>query len=318
MNYISLLLLIIIIGCVWTSVQRGFILSSLILLTWLGSLAAGFWGYKPMALLLHKLLPALNYWASPLAFVIVVIIARIVIDELSEHVIADTTYRTHASIINRVFGIVPGLINGYVSAALLAALLMLLPLSNKISDEAAESNLAQHLVARVSWFNGLLSPIIGDALAHNATAPGAEPGSEGTVKLHFTVKHPVARPDLELKMLYLINDERRRRGLDTLQYDPEMTTVARRHSADMFARSYFSHYTPEGLSPFDRMQKEGIHFIAAGENVAIAPTLSIAHKGLMNSPGHRDNILNRAFHRVGIGIMDGSIYGMMVTQDFRN
>jgi len=86
----------------------------------------------------------------------------------------------------------------------------------------------------------------------------------------------------------------------------------------MFARGYFAHDTPEGRSPFDRMKEARVQFLTAGENLALAPTLSIAHQGLMNSPGHRANILRPQFGRVGIGIMDGGMRGLMVSQEFRN
>ena len=97
-----------------------------------------------------------------------------------------------------------------------------------------------------------------------------------------------------------------------------MLVVARAHSADMFARGYFSHVTPEGTSPFDRMKREKVRFLAAGENLALGQTLNICHRGLMNSPGHRANILSKAFGRVGIGILDGGFHGLMITQNFRN
>jgi uncharacterized protein YkwD len=116
----------------------------------------------------------------------------------------------------------------------------------------------------------------------------------------------------------LVNQERQQAGLRPLVPDPAMTELARRHSADMFARGYFAHDTPEGLSPFDRMNKANIRFLTAGENLALAPTLQVAHTGLMNSPGHRANILQRDFGRVGIGIMDGGMRGLMVSQEFRN
>jgi uncharacterized protein YkwD len=119
-------------------------------------------------------------------------------------------------------------------------------------------------------------------------------------------------------MLVLVNQERAKAGLKPLVMDPELTQVARQHSADMFARGYFSHYTPEGLSPFDRMHKAGVNFRTAGENLALAPTLTIAHNGLMNSPGHRANILRPQFGRVGIGIMDGGARGLMISQEFRD
>ena len=116
----------------------------------------------------------------------------------------------------------------------------------------------------------------------------------------------------------MINRERIAAGLKPLAPDPELTEVARRHSADMFARGYFAHETPEGRDPFDRMREANVRFLTAGENLALAPTVQVAHIGLMNSPGHRANILNKDFGRVGIGIMDGGIRGLMVTQDFRN
>jgi len=66
------------------------------------------------------------------------------------------------------------------------------------------------------------------------------------------------------------------------------------------------------------MRDAGVRFSTAGENLALAPTVQVAHTGLMNSPGHRANILHKDFGRVGIGIMDGGIRGLMVSQEFRN
>jgi uncharacterized protein YkwD len=66
------------------------------------------------------------------------------------------------------------------------------------------------------------------------------------------------------------------------------------------------------------MRAANVRFLTAGENLALAPTLSVAHTGLMNSPGHRANILRREFGRVGIGVMDGGMRGLMVSQEFRN
>jgi uncharacterized protein YkwD len=66
------------------------------------------------------------------------------------------------------------------------------------------------------------------------------------------------------------------------------------------------------------MHASDIHFLTAGENIALAQSLSIAHNGLMNSPGHRANILNPAFGHVGIGILDGGMFGLMISQEFSN
>jgi uncharacterized protein YkwD len=66
------------------------------------------------------------------------------------------------------------------------------------------------------------------------------------------------------------------------------------------------------------MHQSNVQFLTAGENLALAPTLSVAHTGLMNSPGHRANILRAQFGRVGIGIIDGGMRGFMVSHEFRN
>jgi uncharacterized protein YkwD len=145
-----------------------------------------------------------------------------------------------------------------------------------------------------------------------------EPESEESVDLNFTVSNSTPRPDLEAQMLVLVNQERTSRGLKLLVADPQLVPVARLHSQDMFRRGYFSHYTPEGKDPFERMKVYGIQYMAAGENLALGQTLRICHEGLMKSPGHRANILNPAYGRLGIGIMDGGAYGIMISQEFRN
>ncbi|NPV53571.1 MAG: hypothetical protein HPY71_08605 [Firmicutes bacterium] len=117
-------------------------------------------------------------------------------------------------------------------------------------------------------------------------------------------------------MLDLINQERSRAGLAPLQVDMRLVELARQKSADMIARNYFSHYSPTYGSPFDMLKRAGISYRAAGENIAGAPTVAQAHSALMSSEGHRANILNPSYNRVGIGIVNGGPYGKMFTQLF--
>ena len=119
-------------------------------------------------------------------------------------------------------------------------------------------------------------------------------------------------------MIDLVNKERTSRGLRSLQYDGKLRDVGRIHSKDMFERGYFSHYSPEGASVANRAEKYGVEYLAIGENLAYAPTLELAHQGLMNSEGHRANILSPDFNKIGIGVIDGGLYGKMFTQVFTN
>lgn len=322
MNFIDFILFIILLACVLVAVRRGFVLAALQLLTWLGSLVIGFVAYRPFSRLLLEIFPGIGSFSLALAFILVVIIARIVLDLLADRILLRTPYYVHTSALNKILGIVPGLVDGYIWATLLAVFLLLMPFSGALSREAHNSKLAAGLAGKAVWLERWLSPVFADIPEHlirNPRAEGGEQkGEQKFIKLPFTVQNPTERPDLEAEMLRLVNKERTERGIAPLKADPQLTGVARKHSVDMLARGYFSHYTPEGTDPFTRMRNDGLHFLAAGENVALAPTLLQAHSGLMHSPGHRANILNPAFGRIGIGIEDGGIYGLMITQDFRN
>jgi uncharacterized YkwD family protein len=120
----------------------------------------------------------------------------------------------------------------------------------------------------------------------------------------------------EAQMFNLVNQERVKMGLNELKIHEGLVKLARLKSKDMIDLGYFAHQSPTYGSPFDMMRRAGISFSYAGENLAGAPTVSRAHTALMNSPGHRANILNPNFTHLGIGIVDGGPYGKMFTQHF--
>lgn len=120
----------------------------------------------------------------------------------------------------------------------------------------------------------------------------------------------------EERLLTLVNQERTRRNLKPLEIDLELTKVARLKSQDMVKNNYFSHYSPTYGSPFDMMKTYGIQYVSAGENIAANSSIDNAHRSLMNSEGHRRNILNPDFTHIGIGIVDSDRYGNMITQMF--
>lgn len=318
MNYVDIILLLVMALAVWVGWQRGFIIGTINLIVWIGSLLAGFFFYKYAGEFLKTSFPSLGVWTLPIAFISIIIIARILLGLIFNAILRRTPHKAHAHGVNHALGIVPGIINGVIYATIIAALLLSVPLAYGLSEKAKESTLTKHLAVSVGWLDEKLAPIFDDAVKESLTRTTVEPESDETVKLNFKVKDAEAKPDLEMKMLDLVNQERTKRGLKPLKWDPELVPVARNHSRDMFARGYFSHYTLEGKDPFDRMKAAGIKYYTAGENLALGPTLKICHEGLMNSPGHRANILNPSYGRVGIGILDGGAYGLMISQEFRN
>ncbi|ULG73251.1 CAP-associated domain-containing protein [Macrococcus brunensis] len=115
----------------------------------------------------------------------------------------------------------------------------------------------------------------------------------------------------------LINASRVKRGLSALQFNDKISHTARQHSIDMAENHFFSHVNQQGQTPFDRMKQDGLHFSTAGENIAYGQVSSIeAHHGLMNSKGHRQNILNRHYLEVGTGVAFNEKNAPYYTENF--
>ncbi|WP_226674807.1 CAP domain-containing protein [Rossellomorea aquimaris] len=107
----------------------------------------------------------------------------------------------------------------------------------------------------------------------------------------------------EFQLFDLTNATRVEKGLSVLSWDDQVKDTARKHSLDMAEQDYFSHTNLEGQSPFDRMEEDQVAFRTAGENLAYGQLSSIfAHEGLMNSKGHRGNILQPHYEHLGIGV----------------
>jgi uncharacterized protein YkwD len=117
------------------------------------------------------------------------------------------------------------------------------------------------------------------------------------------------------QVLDLTNTERAKAGCGALRSDSRLAAAAQGHSADMAKRNYFSHDTPEGTSPWDRIKAAG-YANPGAENIAYGyRTPADVMTGWMNSPGHRANILNCDFTTLGVGVHYGT-GGPWWTEDF--
>lgn len=318
-NLIDIILVILVLVSVLNGWRRGFILGVLDLLAWALILIASLRFYQPVARWLGANVDLWSeVWDRPIAFILVALTVGVTIQLLGYALLRRIPKDVHERPVNQAFGLLPGLVNGLITAALVAALSLALPLSESIHERARESGLVNRLAVYAQRLEAALHPVFAEAVAHTLNLLTVQPESHERVALPYKVPRSVPRPELEARMLDLVNQERAKAGIRPLAPDPELREVARSHSADMFARGYFAHDTPEGRDPFDRIRAANVPFVTAGENLALAPTLMVAHTGLMNSPGHRRNILDPNFGRVGIGIMDGGLRGLMVTQNFRN
>lgn len=130
--------------------------------------------------------------------------------------------------------------------------------------------------------------------------------------------HIAPSNSIEMEVVRLVNIERQKAGLASLNHSSQLSNVARAKSEDMGRNNYFSHNSPTYGDPFSMMRSFGINYTTAGENIAQGYyTAESVVRGWMNSPGHRENILNPSFGTIGVGYSDinGTTYW---TQMFTN
>jgi uncharacterized protein YkwD len=147
----------------------------------------------------------------------------------------------------------------------------------------------------------------------------------------------VSVADVERRVHDLINRERAKKALTTLEFDDRLATIARAHSQEMARRNFFSHVNPDGLAPSDRVKRAGYDCRSLGENLFQTNLYSRVRisggerfydwntpkemaaqsvRGWMNSPGHRENILRPGYRRTGIGVAIAADDKVYVTQLF--
>ena len=117
----------------------------------------------------------------------------------------------------------------------------------------------------------------------------------------------------EQEVIRLVNEIRAENGLKPLTYDWELGRVARYKSQDMKDNNYFAHNSPVYGTPFQMIRNFGISFRSAGENIARGyATPQAVVNGWMNSSGHRANILNANYTKIGVGyVADGRYWTQM-------
>ena len=110
---------------------------------------------------------------------------------------------------------------------------------------------------------------------------------------------------MEEQLFSLVNTERRVQELKELTLDPGLSEVARQHCQKMAAEKNLSHEFPGYGSLDARLSAAGLYFNADGENIAFSRTnvVRFVHQALVDSPGHRQNMLNGRFTHVGIGVV---------------
>ncbi len=325
-NLLDLIIVVVVLFYAYEGYLLGFFLASLDLVGFVVAfiIALKFYGFVANFLITALFVPA--GIANALGFFITAFISEVIIQIIFRKFVRHIpAFISPLHVVSRIFrnidhklGIIPGIISAFIILSFFLSIIVALPSSPLVKNLVTGSGIGSKMLANTALFEKNLNYIFGGALNETLNFLTVKPEGNETVSLRFQVANGTPDAQAEMKMFKMVNAERARAGLSLLVFANDLRDVGRAHADDMLKRGYFSHYTPEGLSPFDRMQNHNISYISAGENLAFAPSTELAMTGLMNSAGHRENILSPGFGKIGIGVIDAGVYGKMYTQEFTN
>ena len=307
---------------IWNGYRSGFIATLFGLATWIVSFAAAVVFQSPASQLVQRfgLSPAS---AHPIAFVAVLILVEALFSLAGYFAVAPIVRAMHArshwlETADRVVGVLPSVIRSLFVVGIVLSAIVVSPVSPDLKAAIEQSRLARGLIERIAAVQPTLATLsgqVGDSVPLFVTRLGAN-DTESLASVLPDNLSLAPDPAAERQMFDLVNEERTGAGLAALSWDDRLLPVARAHSEEMFKLKYFSHTSPVSGSPFDRLKAAAISYKAAGENLAYAQSVTVAHKGLMDSPDHRANILRPEFTRMAIGVIYAGAYGRMFTQMF--
>lgn len=319
MNYVDLLIIIVLIFYAIEGLSAGFWLSLLDLGSFVSSFLIGLTFYSFFGKILVSAFSIPVGFSNAIGFFLAAFLAEILINLVLKINAARFIPKVNLGAgLDKLLGGLASVFSGLVLVSFIATLIVSLPLSSLLKNSISDSKIASFLTTNTQGLARDLNNVFGGAVNESLSFLTVRPESSESVNLNFKTTDFRIDPVSEKAMQDLVNNERRARSIREIQTDSQLTEVGRRHCEDMFRRGYFSHNTPEGLTPFDRLANGGVSFTFAGENLALAPNVELAHKGLMQSKGHRENILQANFGHLGVGAIDGGIYGIMFCQEFKD
>lgn len=322
-TYLDIALVLLGLFLIWQGYKVGLVGGLLNLLITLASFVLATFLYPLAGDLIVKIFSVNENFARVIGFVVTLTLLELLLNTSITFLYGKIAplYRRSKLVakLDHILGSIPSLVVGLFLALLVSLLVLTLPVQPFLRETIQQSLWGKYVVARSLGLTPLIEKTLNRLPYKNLVyiITPENPSSNQSQNLNLP-KNISLTPNsqLEKEMWELVNNERRAVGLKELKFDNSLRDVGRDHCADMFKRNYFSHYTPEKESPFDRLDKAKIDYIAAGENLAYAPSLALAHQGLMNSPGHKANILRDSFGTLGVGVIDGGLYGKMFCQEF--
>lgn len=315
-NWVDFVILIVLLYFLSDAWRTGFWVVLADFLGFLISIITALFGYSFISTLLQNSFSFSRPFSNAIGFLLVAAFMEMFISFVFIRLIRKVPYKFWKQPWSSIVASIPALGQGIIFICFVLTLTMSLPIFPKAKTDINKSVIGGYLLERTSWFEARINTIFGGLIEESLTYLTVEPGARESVELQVDDLVLTTDEVSESEMFGIVNEERVKRGINELILRDELVPIARAHAQDMWHRAYFGHYSPEGEDVGKRLENAKVNYMVAGENLALAPTVQTAHTGLMNSEGHRKNILDPEFKRIGIGVVDNGVYGKMFVQIF--
>ncbi|HEY3116543.1 MAG TPA: CvpA family protein [Chloroflexota bacterium] len=324
-NWVDIAIIAVVAWSVASAVRGGFVAATVSLVAFVLSIVIATMSYGQVADWASDQWNIPAQLAQPIAFTALWTITGVLVGIIGRFVAGPFGFLLHGSPLDLLLSVIPSAVKGAAMAGFaLTVVLAPPPMSDgglaefysELRESVQQSQLAGGLVERTSAFDRAARGLLEGRVDQTLNLLTVRSNSTERVDLHFHSDTAQADPAAANRIFELINQERAKAGLPDLTRDTNVDAVALAHSSDMLKRGYVGHQSPDGDSPFDRLLAAGLRFRVSNENLALAPTIDIAHQGLMESPEQRANILSPDFTRVGIGAVRVVGMGRLITEDF--
>lgn len=315
-NWVDLLIIVVLLSYASDAFRRGFWAIIGDFVSFFGSLLIALRLYQNTANFLGKNFGLAHSISNALGFLFTAIFIQFLLSYFLSWIFSKVPEKFLKHKLNKLLGIIPALGEGVIVVSFFLTLVVALPLQAWIKRDVTNSKIGNYLIKQTAGIERAINEVFGGVIEDSLTSFTIKPGSGESIPLSSEISELTVDETSETQMFDLVNQERKKAGVAELIWAPGIVPVSRAHAKDMWERKYFSHYSPEGDDVGDRLDEAGIKYFLAGENLALAPTVATAHNGLMNSEGHRANILEPSFKKIGIGVIDNGIYGKMFVQVF--
>jgi uncharacterized protein YkwD/uncharacterized membrane protein required for colicin V production len=318
-NLVDLAIVVALLLAVLDGWRSGFVRTVFALLTWVVSIALAFVFHGPLATLLADATGLTGPATRAIAFIAVLFAAETAFAAIGRYTVAPLLRRVRAhrtaTLVDRAAGVLPSVARAVMIVAIALAALVVLPVAPELRTAVDQSRIGSALVAEVAALQPRLEQLLGtdDEGLLFVTKLSADDQQRLQLPDDLALS---SDPDAERQLFELVNQERQAAGLRLLGWDPRLVPVGRAHAEEMFRLRYFGHVSPNTGTPFDRLSRARIGYQRAGENLAYAQSVAVAHRGLMESEGHRANILRPEFTHLGIGVVNAGLHGRMFVQLF--